>query len=338
MQVVSRRRALMAAAITAAAGSGSIASTARAQQADAGGEVFPARPLRLLVPFAPAGPLDIFGRPIAEKLGEQLGQTVVFENRPGANGIVAAQHVATQRPDGYTLLMTTGSYVGNVAFSPQPLPYDAFRDIAPVTLIADGTGMMLVGRPGLPARDMAQLVALAREKRGGLSCAMTGIGNITHLAAEQFTAFTGGELLQVTMHGTGPSITEILAGNVDLTFATIPPILQLVRDGKLRAYGYTGRRRAVLVPEVQTMKESGFPEWELIGMMGLWTTGGTPPDRILRLQQATRTVVHLPEIVKLLREGEFEPSGMPPEEFAAYLQKELAMQRGVARRIGLGMN
>ncbi len=332
MQFSRRRLALAAAA--AAAATTRLPAAALAQ----GPEVFPNRPLRLIVPFAPGGPLDIFGRPIAEKLGEQLGQTVVFENRPGANGIVAAQHVATQRPDGTTLLMTTGSFVGNVAFSPRPLPYDAFRDVAPVTLVADGTGMMLVGNPRLPAQDMRALVALAKERRGGLSCAMTGIGNITHLAAEQFAAFTGAELLQVTLHGTGPSITEILAENVDLTFSTIPPILQLVRDGRLRAFGYTGRRRALLVPEVPTMKEAGFPEWELIGMMGLWTTGGTPPERVLRVQQAMRTAVHHPDVTRLLREGEFEPSGMPPEEFADYLQKELAMQRGIARRIGLGTN
>jgi tripartite-type tricarboxylate transporter receptor subunit TctC len=325
---IARRDALVSAALA-------VAPLARAR---AQAEVFPSRPLRLIIPFAPGGPLDIFGRPIAEKLAEQLGQTVVFENRPGANGIVAAQHVATQRPDGYTLLMTTGSFVGNVAFSPRPLPYDAFRDIAPVTLVADGTGMMLVGRPSLKARSMAELVALSKGKPGGLSCAMTGIGNITHLAAEQFTTFTGAELLQVTLHGTGPAITEILAGNVDLTFSTIPPIAPFLRDGKLRAFGYTGRRRAMLVPEVPTMKEHGFPDFELIGMMGLWTTGNTPPDRVLRIQRAMREAVHHPAIAKLLREGEFEPSGMPPEAFADYLQKELAMQRGVARRIGLGTN
>lgn len=330
MQQLSRRGVLAAAASAAALTPG---LPARAQT-----EAFPTRPLRLLVPFAPGGPLDIFGRPIAEKLGELLGQPVVFENRPGANGIVATQQVATARPDGYTLLMTTGSFVGNLAFSPRPLPYDAMRDVAPVTLVADGTGMMLVGRPSLSARDMPDLVRLAREKPAGLSCAMTGIGNITHLAAEQFKEFTGAELLQVTLHGTGPSITEILAGNIDLTFSTIPPALPFVRDGKLRAFGYTGRGRPMMLPEVPTMREAGFPEWELIGMLGLWTTGGTPMDRVVRIQRAVASVVQHPGIARLLREGEFEGSGMPPDEFAAYMRKELAMQRGIARRIGLGMN
>jgi len=185
---------------------------------------------------------------------------------------------------------------------------------------------------------MAELVALAKTQRGGLSCAITGIGNITHLAVEQFKGFTGAELLTVTMHGTGPSITEILAGNVDLTFSTIPPALPFLREGKLRGFGYTGRRRALLVPEVPTMTEAGFAEWELIGMMGLWTTGGVPPDRLVKLQRAAAEAVRAPRVERLMRENEFEASGMPPEEFADYLQRELAMQRGIARRLGMGMN
>ncbi|GGC28459.1 exported protein [Siccirubricoccus deserti] len=297
-------------------------------------ENWPSRPLRMWVPFAPGGPMDIFGRPLAERLGEALGQTVVFENKPGANGIVATHQVATARPDGEMLLFTTGSLIGNLAFSQQPLPYDPMKDVAPVSLVADGTGMMLVGRPDLPA-DMAGIAELARRKPGGLSCAITGFGNITHLAAEQFKEFTGAELLLVPLHGTGPSITEILAGNVDMTFSTVPPILPFIRDGKLRAIGYTGRRRALLVPEIPTMKEQGFAEWELIGMMGLWTTAGTPQARILKVQRAVHDIVRAPALAKLLREGEFEPQGSSPEEFADYLQRELAMQLAIARRVGL---
>ncbi|MDO9707135.1 Bug family tripartite tricarboxylate transporter substrate binding protein [Paracraurococcus lichenis] len=297
-------------------------------------EAWPTRLLRMWVPFTPGGPMDIFGRPLAERLGEKLGQTVVFENKPGANGIVATHQIATARPDGGTLLFTTGSFIGNLAFSQQPLPYDPMRDVAPVTLVADGTGMMLVASPRLGATSMAELAAIARA-RGGLTCAISGFGNITHLAAEQFKAFTGTELVLVTLHGTAPSLTEILAGNVDITFSTIPPALPFLREGSLRAIGYTGRRRALLVPETPTMKEQGFAEWELIGMMGLWTTAGTPPERILKVQRAVREIVHAPDFTKLLREGEFEPQGGPPEEFADVLQRELAMQLGIARRVGL---
>ncbi|MBX9699558.1 MAG: tripartite tricarboxylate transporter substrate binding protein [Acetobacteraceae bacterium] len=300
-------------------------------------EVFPSRPLRMIVPFAPGGPLDIFGRPVAERLGELLGQPVVFESRPGANGIIGAQAVATARPDGYTLLLTTGSLIGNMAFSPRPLPYDTMKDLAPVTLVGDGTGMMLVGNTRLPG-TMAELVALAKQRREGLSCAMTGIGNITHLAIEQFKEFTGAELLQVTMQGTGPSLTAILAGSIDLTFSTIPPAAPFVRDNRLRAFGYTGRRRPMILPDVPTMKDLGYPEWELIGMLGLWTTGGTPMDRIVKVQQAIHAVVRQPAIERIFNDGEFYGSGMPPDEFAAYLQKELAMQLGIARRVGLSAN
>lgn len=301
---------------------------------DARAEEWSSRPIRFWVPFTPGGPMDIFGRPLAEKLGERLGQIIVFENRPGANGIVATHQLAMAKPDGYTLLFTTGSFIGNLAFSQQPLPYDPMKDVAPVTLVADGTGMMLVTNPRLPT-TVEGLAALARSRPGGLTCAISGIGNITHLAAEQFKAFTGAELLLVPLHGTAPSLTEILAGNVDMTFSTIPPALPFIRDGKLRAAGYTGRRRALLVPETPTMREQGFDEWELIGMMGLWTTSGTPHDRILKVQQAVGEIVHQPDFARLLREGEFEPQGGPPEAFADILQRELAMQLGIARRVGL---
>jgi tripartite-type tricarboxylate transporter receptor subunit TctC len=236
-----------------------LATSLAAPAAQAQVENFPSRPLRLLVPFAPGGgPLDLHGRPLAERLGAVLGQTVVSENRPGANGIVATQQGATARPDGYTLLLTTGSFIGNMLFSPVPLPYDPMKDLAPVTLIGDGSGMTLVGRAGLPARDMAELVALARSKPGGLSCAMTGVGNITHLAVEQFRQFTGGELLTVVMHGTGPAITEMLSGNIDHTFSTIGPAEPFLRDGRLRGFGYTGRRRPSIAPYVPLMTEVGF--------------------------------------------------------------------------------
>ena len=318
------RRSLLAAAATLAA------PPVRAET-----EVFPSRPLRMVVPFAPGGPLDILGRPIADRLGGVLGQTVVFENKPGANGIVATQQMATARPDGYQMLLTTGSFIGNVAFNSKQLTFDPMKDVAPVTLVADGTGMMLVGSPNLAARNMAELAELARAKPGGLSCAITGFGNITHLAAEQFKKYAGSELLLVVLQGTGPSVTQILSGNVDLTFSTIPPVQQLVQEGKLRAFGYTGRKRPLLLPQVATMKELGFRDWELIGLLGLFTTGGTPADRILKLQQAVRTVVHHPSIQAVLRDAELEPSGMPPDEYATYLQRELAMQRDVAQRTGM---
>jgi tripartite-type tricarboxylate transporter receptor subunit TctC len=299
-------------------------------------EPFPSRPLRLLVPFAPGGPLDQNGRPLAERLAAILGQPVVFENKPGANGIVATQQVVTAKPDGHTLLMTTGSFIGNILFSPVPLPYDPLVDLAPVTLIGDGSGMTLVGRAGLPATNMAELVALARTKPGALSCAITGIGNITHLGAEQFRQFTGAELLQVVMHGTGPAITEMLSGTIDLTFSTIGPAEPFLRHGRLRGFGYTGRRRPSIAPYVPTMPEAGYPDWKLFGMSGLWTTAGVPRDRIEILQRGVAAATRTPEMLRVLRDAEMDGSGMPPEEFAAYLLRELAMQRGIAQQIGMG--
>ncbi|MDO9707128.1 Bug family tripartite tricarboxylate transporter substrate binding protein [Paracraurococcus lichenis] len=317
-----RRRTLLAA---------TCASPALAQT-----ERFPDRPLRMLVPFAPGGPLDITGRPLAEEMSRLLGQTVVFENKPGANGIIAAQAVATAKPDGTTLLYTTGSFVGNMVFGTVPLPYDPERDLAPVSLVSTGNGMMLVGRATLPARDMAELVALAKSKPGGLTCAMTGVGNITHLGAEQFREFTGAELLTLVLQGTGPSITAMLADQVDLAFSTLPPSEPHIRAGRLRAFGYTGTRRSLIFPDVPTMQELGYRDWELIGMGGVWTTGGTPRERILTVQQAIHAAMRTPLLARLMRESDSEGPGSTPEEFAAHLTKELAMQRALAKRIGMG--
>ncbi len=316
------------------AGAGQVAALALNGPARA--EQFPDHPLRLLVPFAPGGPLDLTGRPLAEQMGRILGQTIVFENRPGANGIVATQQLATARPDGYTLMYTTGAFIGNIVFSPVPLPYNPERDVTPVTLVSKGNGMLLVGRATLPARNMAELVALAKRTPGGLSCAMTGIGNITHLGAEQFKQYTGAELLTLVMQGTGPAITAMLADQVDLAFTTIPPSEPHLRSGKLRAFGYTGTRRALSVPEVPTMQESGYPEWELIGMGGIWTTGGVPRDRILTIQQAVYQGVRTPALRQLMRDAESEPGGETPEATTAFLARELAMQRGIAQRMNLG--
>lgn len=300
------------------------------------GERFPDRPLRMLVPFAPGGPLDITGRPLADEMSRILGQTVVFENKPGANGIVATQAVAAARPDGYSLLYTTGSFVGNMVFNAVPLPYDPERDLAPVSLVSTGNGMMLVGRATLPAQTMAELVALAKSRPGGLTCAMTGIGNITHLGAEQFREYTGAELLTLVMQGTGPSVTAMLSDQVDLAFSTLPPSEPHIRSGKLRAFGYTGVRRSRIFPEVLTMQELGYPDWELIGMGGIWTGAGVPQDRIFTIQRAVAAAMRTPLMERLMRESDSDGPGSTPEDFAMRLGRELAMQRNIARRIGIG--
>jgi tripartite-type tricarboxylate transporter receptor subunit TctC len=181
---------------------------------------------------------------------------------------------------------------------------------------------------------MAELVTLAKSKPGGLTCAMTGIGNITHLGAEQFKEFTGAELLTLVMQGTGPAITAMLSDQVDLTFSTLPPAEPHIRAGRLRVFGYTGAKRMLAFPDVPTMREAGYPEWELIGMGGLWTTGGTPPDRIEMLHQGVAAAVATPLMQRMLREAETEAAPVSPAEFSAFLQKELAMQRRIADRIG----
>lgn len=292
-------------------------------------ETFPSRPIRMIVPFPPGGPLDRIGRPLAEAMRTTLGQPIVFENRAGANGIIGTQVVATAAPDGYTLLITTGSFVGNMLFSPVPLPYDPARDLQPVTLVQYGSGLVLVGRPNLPAASLDQVAQLARRETEALSIAVSGAGNITQLAARQFDRMVGSRLLEVVL-ATGPAITEVVAGHVDLVFAGASLVADLVKEGRLRAYGYTGNHRSGLLPDVPLFTELGYPDWKLFGMTGIWTRAGTPADRIGRVQQSVAAGLRVPDVARIVAEGDSEPSGNTPAEFAAYLQREIAMQRSLA--------
>jgi len=325
--VLSRRAALLA----PAAG---LLATAPAARAQPGPEPFPTRPIRFVVPFAPGGPIDLIGRPLAQHLAAPLGVPVVVENRAGANGIVGAGAVARERPDGYTFLLATGSFTANAALNAH-LPFDPERDFRPVTQVAGAVGMVLLARATLPTRSAAELVALARARPGQLTYAMAGVGNITHVAAELFRQEAGIDLLPVPFNGTSANLTELIAGNVDMTFAALSAALPLLQDSRVRALAYTAPARAAAMPDVPTVVELGYPGAEVTGWYGLWAPANTPEDRVTRVQQAVAEALKAAPMQRLLNDSGLLPIASLPADFARFLARDFALQRSLVERLNL---
>ena len=320
------RRALLAAALIPAL----IPARARAQ----GSEPYPDRPIRVVVPFAPGGPLDVLGRPLFERMGPALGTTLVLDNRGGANGIIGADAAAKARPDGYTLLLHTSAFTGNIGLGMR-MPHDPLRDFAPVTEIAASYGLVLVVKPDSSFRDVADLVRQARARPGALSYGMAGVGNITHISGALFAQEAGLDLITVPYRGSAVAVTEVLAGNVTMTFASLPTVIGQIRDGQLRPLAFTGARRAPVLPEVPTLREAGYPEIEVTSWYGLWAPAGTPPDRVGRLQREVARALETPEMRRVLEDIALMPVASTPEDFASFLARDAERQVAVARRLNL---
>ena len=240
----------------------------------AGAQTYPDRPIRLVIPFSPGGPNDLIARPLTEKMSEALGQSIVIENKPGANGIIGTTTVAKAPPDGYTMLMTTGSFTANPAVTTK-ISYDALRDFVPVTQIAQSYGIALMVRPNFPARSLTEFVDMARQAPGKFSYAHSGIGNATFVAAELFQKLANIELIKVPYKGTASYAPDIMSGQVDMGFMSAVLAVPNVKSGLLRVLATTGSERAPSLPDAPTFQEAGFKEMDVIGYFGLWF----PPAR-----------------------------------------------------------
>lgn len=284
------------------------------------GEVYPSKPIRMVVPQPPGGPSDIMARLVAQKLFEALKQPVVVENRPGANGIIGIDVVAKSPPNGYTLLMAPASSLTLVPHL-YKLPYDPVRDLAPVSLVSHtGTLFMLVNS-SVPARTVQEFIELAKSKPGEINF---GAGtSATHLAGEMFRLATGIQITAITYKGTGPQLTALLAGEVSMAVDGFPA-LPHVRSGKLRALAALSPRRSPVLPDVPTMRESGVPGVEIGSWTGLLAPAGTPKDIINRLQQEVARIVASAEIRERLATAGSEAVGNTPEQFAAVIDAEIA--------------
>jgi tripartite-type tricarboxylate transporter receptor subunit TctC len=300
--------------------------------AQASAQSYPARAVRIIVGYTPGGGTDINARLLAPKLSEHFGQQFVVENRPGANTNVASEMVAKSAADGYTLLFTTSSLAVNRALY-KGLAYDAQRDFAPVSVLCESVNLLVAG-PGLAAKDIAELVALARARPGALNYSSSGSGSTQHLAGELFKLRTGTDIVHVPYRGTAPSLTAVIAGEVQFSFANVPAILAHVKSGRLRALAVAGGRRTELMPEVPTMKQAGVEGVEVALWYGLLAPAATPREVVAALGSAVAKAAHSSDLAQRLKDQGADPVGNTPEEFEKQLRADFTKYAEVVKISG----
>ncbi len=311
-----RRRLILTATGTAAAAAAAPLAAARAQA-----EWSPNRPVRIVVPFAAGGSTDVTARLVGEALAERLGQPVVIDNRPGAAGNIASEHVARSAPDGYTLIMaTTTTHATNPALY-RNLPFDVRRDFTAVSLVAF-TPNLLVVHPSVRANSVAELVALAKAEPGRLNYGSAGPGSSQHLSAALFAQRAGIEMTHVPYRGGAPAAADLVAGRIQLVFNAVIEVLPQVRAGQLRALGVTTRNRATQLPDVPAIGET-IPGFELAVWVGLFAPSGTPAPAVARISREVQALLRTPRLKDRIVELGSEPVGTSAEEFAAFHAAEL---------------
>ena len=293
---------------------------------------YPSKLIRIIVPSTPGGPPDQIARMVATKLTAALGQPVIVENRSGAGGMLGTAYVAKTPPDGYTVLITTASHTFIPVFTPDT-PYDAVKDFSHVTMLAENFGQALVVRPTLPVKTVPELVALARREPGKLSYGQAGLGTASHIPAEMMLAAANIEMLEVPYKGTPAAMTDLLGGHIDLFFIGTQIALPLVQDGKLRALAVTGKERWKGMPDVPTMQEQGFKDFNVVNWFGAWLPAGAPPQIVARLQTEITKTLQEPDILKEFDTLGLRAVGSSPEEFARFVEKDAETAREIARRI-----
>jgi len=301
--------------------------------AAAAADAYPARSIRFVVAFPPGGGTDIIARSIAQKLAERLAQQVLVDNRPGAGGNIGTDIVAKSAPDGYTMLMGSAGPLAINASLFASMPFDPVRDLAPVTLAAS-TPNVLVVHPSLKAATVKELIALARTRPGEINFASSGHGTPAHLAGELFNAMAGVKLMHVPYKGAAPALADLLGGQVQLMFSTMPPALPHVKDGKLRALAVTSLKRSRATPDLPTVDEAALPGFDANTWHGVVLPAGTPPAIIARLNREIVAILHLHDIVERLSSQGAEALGSTPEEFAAYIRSETLKWAKVVRDSG----
>ena len=300
--------------------------------AAAAAQAYPAKPIRVVVAFAPGGIADFSARSVSPKLAESLGVPVVVENRPGAGGVTGAEIVAKSPPDGYTLLVTSISHAINPSVR-KNLPFDSVRDFAAVTLITDAPNLLVL-HPSLPAKSVRELAALARARPGQISCASSGAGTSTHLSGELFKALARIDIVHVPYKGGGPAVIDLIGGHVQMMFSTLPSVLQQVRAGKLRGLAVTGARRFPAAQEFPTMVEAGIAGYEVSGWSGLFAPAGTPREAVGRVAGEVAKVLRAPELKERFFAQGAEPIGNSPEAFSAFVNSEIAKWKKVVEFSG----
>lgn len=317
-----RRSFLLASAVVAMQG------TARAQSQ------WPTRPLRMVIGYPPGGSTDVAGRLLAEQLVRRLGQQVVVENRAGAGGTVGASSVVRAESDGYSLLLAASPEVSIAPVTRKAMPYDPVRDLQPITLVGQ-VPFFLVVNPNVPAKTLAEFIAHARANPGKLSYSSFGNNTSNHLAGELFKALAGIDTVHVPYKGSGPSIVDLIGGQVQYTFDTPPAVLEHVRAGKLRALAVATRERLASAPQVPTFAEAGLPGFSGGTWFGLFAPAKTPRVLIERLNAETVALLKSPELSKTFADRGIVASPQTPEEFARFVQSEVDKWTSLAAKVGI---
>jgi tripartite-type tricarboxylate transporter receptor subunit TctC len=298
------------------------------------GQAYPNKPVRIVVPFPAGGPIDMTTRPLAQKVSEGLGATVVIDNRGGANGNIGAENVAKSAPDGYSLVVGAG---GGFAIGPHlytKLPFDVFRDFKPVSLFVT-LPQLLVVHPQLPVKTVKELAALAKARPNQLNYGSSGTGSTPHLAMELLKRSAQIELTHVPYKGMGPATMDLMGGQLQLTFADMPVLLQQVKAGKLRGLSVGTPKRSPNLPEVPTMIEAGFPKVEAYNWYGLFAPAGTPKEIIARLNAETVKAMNNPDLKSFMQSQGAQAVGSTPEQLGALHKREFDKWGVVVKAIGV---
>jgi tripartite-type tricarboxylate transporter receptor subunit TctC len=293
---------------------------------------YPTKPIRLIVPLAAGGSMDIIARGVAQKLTERLGQTVIVDNRPGAGGSIGAELTAHAVPDGYTLMMASASYVTHALL--YRAPYHPIRDFAPITQVS-AQPYVLVLHPSVPATTTGELITYARSKPRALNYASSGNGGLIHLTGELFNAMTGVSLVHVPYKGMAAAYPDMLAGQVQIGFPSTVSALPHIKSGKLRALAVTSRVRAKILPDLPPLHEAGVPGFNVTQWYGMLAPAGTPPIIVERMQREVAALLTQPDVIARMAADGSEPVSSTPSEFATHIKSEFAKWDGVIRQANI---
>ncbi len=311
-------------------------STGSGQAASTGsGQAYPTKPVRMIVAVPPGGPADILARLVGPKLTEALGQTVVIDNRPGANGNIAYEMAARAVPDGYTFMLVAAGVAINPSLY-REVHYDPVRDFAPITQGISVPNILVV-HPSVPAKSVSELVALAKSRPGQLAFASAGNGTSGHLALELFKQRTGMNAIHVPYKGGGPALAEVLAGQVQALFSLALAATPQIKAGRVRALAITSGKRSPVAPELPTVAESGLPGYEVVGWFGWLAPAKTPREIVARLNAEIVKALNMPDVRERLLSQSSEPVGNSPQAFAAFIRSERDKWAGVIKRAGIRM-
>ena len=305
------------------------ACTSALAQASGG---YPNKPIKLVVPYPPGGPTDIVARVVAQKLSEQLGQSIIIDNRPGAGANLGAEAVARSPADGYTLMVATTAHAINPALFSK-LNYSITKDFAPISQLTAGP-LVIVATPNLAANNVKELIALAKSKNGEINFASSGNGQSTHLSAELFNAMAGTKMNHIPYKGSAPALTDVMSGQADLMFDTMLSAMPFVKGGKLKAIAVTSAQRSPVAPDIPTIAESGLPGYEAIAWNGLFAPAGTPKEVVDQINAALKKVLEAPDVKQRFDAQGFAAQWGTPADFGKFVQSEVDKWAKVVKTSG----